>query len=666
MKKKVLITSALLYANGPLHFGHLAGAFLPADVYARFQRMQGKEVLFISGSDEYGLPITLNAEKEGKTYKEYIDHFHGINSSLFEKMNLSFDHYSRTTNAFHAPLVQQFFSELLENGYIEKKQEKRLFSEKENKFLADRYVVGKCPKCSYEKARGDECPKCAASFEAEELIGPKSSLTGSSLILKESLHWYIRLDLFKEKLLSWVKKKKWKETVFHFAKNYIEELRPRAITRDSSWGVTVPLEEAKEKVFYVWFDAPIGYISATQEWAEKTGQKERWKEFWQDPEVHYVQFIGKDNIPFHAAFFPSMILGQTSSYKLVDVLSANEFFLLEGRQFSKSEGWFIDLNSFLQRYSVDQLRYTLCANAPETSDSDFSFKDFQKRSNTELLGKFGNFIHRTLTFCHRVWGENSLPKIDLMEEDKAFIQEVKAFAEKIATCYEAFSPKKAALEIMNLAQKANAYFDCKKPWALLKNQEQEKLFSSLYAFLECVKTLSVVSFPIIPESARMVLQFLSMKNILDKGWKEALEKKIEGPLLPPKTLFSKIEDEQMEKEIESLQGSTASKEPHITFEEFQKVKLKVAEIVSVEKIEKSKRLLKLEVSLGEEKRTVVSGIAEHFSEESLIGKKVLLVANLKPTKIMGIQSEGMILAAEHSGKLELPSIQDLPAGSQVS
>ncbi len=667
MEQKVLITAALLYANGPLHFGHLAGAFLPADVYARFQRMQNKKVLFLSGSDEYGLPITLNAEKEGKTYQEYIEFFHTLNASLLASMQISFDHYSRTTNQFHKPLVQEMFLEMEKNGYIEKKKKNHLYSSKEGKFLADRYVVGVCPKCSYEKARGDECPQCGASFEAEQLIKPRSSLTGSSLVLKESLHWYLRLDLFKEKLLLWIKEKPWKESVLSFAKNYIEELRPRAITRDSSWGVEVPLKEAKDKVFYVWFDAPIGYLSATQEWAEKIGEKEKWKEFWEDPEVCYVQFIGKDNIPFHAAFFPAMLLGLKKPYHLVDVLAANEFFLLEGKQFSKSEGWFVDLASFLKRYTSDQLRYALCANAPETADSEFSFKDFQRRSNSELLGKLGNFVHRTLLFCKKVWGDEPLPKISLLEEEKKFIREARALCEKVAFCYESFSPRRACQEIMNLAQKANVYFDATKPWVLFKREEdREKLYSVLYSFLECVKLLAISSFPIIPESASKIVQFLGLEGLLQGSWKEAIQKKIEGPLQTPTTLFQKIEEAQMEKELENLKGDTPSKDPFITFEEFQKMKLKIAEILSVEKVEKSHKLLKIEVSLGKETRTVVSGIAPYFSLENLIGKKVLFVANLKPAKIMGIESEGMILAAESFGKLELPSIQDLPAGSIVS
>lgn len=666
--KKILITAALPYANGPLHFGHMAGAYLPADVFARFQRMQGQEVLFISGSDEYGLPITFSAEKAHRSYQEHVDFFHEMNRSLFEALQISFDHYSRTTIPQHTKLVQDFFLHLYEQGYIEKKEEEHLFSPKENRFLADRYVVGTCPKCLFPDARGDECPRCAASYEAKDLKQPRSKLSGAELILKKSTHWYLRLDLFKPKLLSWIETRPWKEQVLHFAKNYISELKPRAITRDSSWGVPVPLEEAKGKVFYVWFDAPIGYISATQEWAEKIGNPEKWKEFWLDIQTLYIQFIGKDNIPFHAAFFPAMIMGQKKGYKLVDILASNEFFLLEGKKFSKSEGWYVDLAEFLQTFDSELLRYTLCANAPEQADADFHFRDFQRRGNRELLGKFGNFIHRCCVFCvEHLKGE--IPKeIELKREEKEFIHQVKAGLEQVALCYQNFSPRRACIEIMQLAQQGNHFFDQKKPWKLLKEGNSKKeLVATLYASLKCAQALAIAAFPILPKACQKIWKQLGFSTPLEKlSWEQALSSDMAGQKLnPPHILFQKIEDAMIEKQIQQLGKEEATLEQQVSFEDFAKLELVVAEILTVEKVEKSKKLLKLEVDIGEEKRVVVSGIAPYFSPQDLIGKKVVFVANLKPAKIMGIESQGMILAAEAEDKLELPTVSSLPVGSKI-
>src|SRR5579883_2464719 len=399
MARKILITAALPYANGPLHFGHIAGSYLPADCYARFQRLKGSDVLFICGSDEFGVAITLSADLAGRTPKEHVDYFHAINAGFFQKLNISFDHYSRTTWPGHVAPTQQFFRDLLAGGYIEEKVTEQLYSEKEKKFLADRYVVGTCPKCGYEEARGDECQKCGASYEATDLKNPRSKLSGSPLISKPTNHWFLRFDKFKDQLRDWLSTRKWKPNVINFAKSYIEDLKPRAITRDSDWGIPVPLPEAKGKVFYVWFDAPIGYISATMDWAQKVGKADAWKNYWLDPETYYVEFMGKDNIPFHSIFFPAMVMGQKTRYKLVDDLPANEFYNLEGRQFSKSDGWTIDLERFFTRFTVDQIRYTIAANAPESQDSEFTWRDFEMRCNSELVGKYGNFANRTLVFA---------------------------------------------------------------------------------------------------------------------------------------------------------------------------------------------------------------------------------------------------------------------------
>ncbi|MBM3184034.1 MAG: methionine--tRNA ligase, partial [Chlamydiae bacterium] len=393
----VLITSALPYANGPIHFGHIAGAYLPGDCYARFQRLIGNDVLYLCGSDEYGVAITLSAELAKRTPKQQVDLFHKVNQTLFEKLHFSFDHFGRTTWQGHAAIVQEFFKNLEKKGFIEEKTENHLYSEKEGRFLADRYVVGTCPKCGFEEARGDECQRCASSYEATDLKNPRSKMTGVPLILKPSAHLYLRFDRFKDDLAKWVQSKQWKENVVRFAMRYVDELKPRAITRDTEWGIPVPGRPGK--VFYVWFDAPIGYISIAQEWAQKKGDPKLWEKYWLESKTKLVHFIGKDNIPFHAVFFPAMLMGQDKTYKLPDEIPANEFLLLEGRQFSKSEGWTIDLEDFFLRYTSDQARYVMAANAPETADAEFSWRDFQMRCNAELLGKFGNFIHRVLTFA---------------------------------------------------------------------------------------------------------------------------------------------------------------------------------------------------------------------------------------------------------------------------
>ena len=404
MPTKTLITSALPYANGPLHFGHIAGAYLPADCYARFSRLRGDDVFFVCGSDEYGVAITLSAEIANRSAKDHVDIFHEINKNFFNQLSISFDHYSRTTCVQHVAIVQQFFSDLLEAGYIEERVCGQLYSESDNRFLADRYVVGQCPRCKFETARGDECPSCGASYEATDLINPKSKLTDSPLVIKETKHWFLLLEKFKDRLTDWLATKNWKPNVTNFVKGYIDNLRARAITRDLNWGVPLPLkevEDAKDKVFYVWFDAPIGYISASMEWANLRGDENLWKKYWLDSSTKLVQFIGKDNIPFHASIFPAMVMGQKQPFKLVDELVANEFYNLEGRQFSKSDNWYIDLKRFFENFTADQIRYVIASNSPENSDSEFTWKDFQLKCNSELLGKLGNLVNRVLVFIQK-------------------------------------------------------------------------------------------------------------------------------------------------------------------------------------------------------------------------------------------------------------------------
>lgn len=543
---KVLITSALPYANGQLHFGHIAGAYLPADCYARFERLQGKDVLYICGSDEYGIAITLSADLAGRTPQEHVDLFHVINKDLFAQLNFSFDHYSRTTWEGHVPTVQQFFLDLLANGHIEERVTDQLFSPQDNRFLADRYVIGTCPKCGFTEARGDECQRCGSSYEATDLKNPRSKLTNAPLVLKATKHWFLLFDHFKDELTQWIGKKDWKANVRNFAQSYIDDLKPRAITRDGDWGVPIPLPGTEGKVLYVWFDAPIGYISATKEWAELQGKPKAWEDYWLKEDTNYVQFIGKDNIPFHAVFFPAMEMGQNQPYKKVDQLPANEFLNLEGRQFSKSDGWTIDLAEFFNNFTADQIRYTLAANAPENQDSEFTWKDFQTRCNSELLGKYGNLANRVLVFL-RNKAQGKVPSSKhLSDSDRTFLKQLTDLAAEAADAYRQFSLRRASQLIMHIAQAGNVYFDERKPWSLAKTPETyPQMEATLYCCLECLKTLAVVSSPIIPEAAQKLWEMLGYTSTLSReNWNHVLSHEIpEGKDLPePQVLFKRVED----------------------------------------------------------------------------------------------------------------------------
>lgn len=677
-RRKILITSALPYANGPLHFGHIAGAYLPADCYARFQRLKGSDVLYICGSDEYGIAITLSAEQEKRTPKEHVDIYHAINKEFFEKLHISFDHYSRTTWEGHKTVSQNFFLGLLKRGYIEPKVTEQLFSKRENRFLADRYVEGECPQCGYDKARGDECPKCAASYEATDLKSPRSKITGDNLILKPTKHWFLRFDLFKEKLQLWISKKKWKSNVVRFAERYIEELKPRAITRDGEWGIPVPLEEAKGKVLYVWFDAPIGYISATMEWAQKQNNPELWRKYWEDPETKLVQFIGKDNIPFHAVFFPAMIMGQENPYKLVDELPANEFYNLEGRQFSKSDGWYIDLATFFHKFLADQIRYTIASNAPETQDAEFTWKDFQSKCNADLLGKFGNFANRVLTFIQN-FANASVPAIQsLNTQDQAFLDKIEKLTKAAAEAYEGFHLRKASQIFMELCQEGNTYFDFKKPWKLIKEEDKEPLNTCLALCFKALRALCFIAYPIIPGATSKLWNMLGYTSSLkEQNWDDTLSIPIPSQQKIGKIeiLFPKVEDADIQQEIEKLaslkskkKDTMPSSKETINIETFQKLDLRVGYIESAEQVEKSKKLLKLTVDIGSEKRTIVAGIAESYTNlQDLIGRQVLVLCNIEKATLMGIESQGMLLVAKGAeGKLELPLFFHSTKGSSVS
>ncbi len=678
---KILITSALPYANGPLHFGHIAGAYLPGDCYARFQRLMQNDVLYICGSDEYGVAITLSADLAGRTPKEHVDIFHAVNRNLFAKLNISFDHYSRTTYPGHVAPVHQFFKDLLANGYIEERVTDQLYSEADGKFLADRYVTGTCPRCGFQKARGDECPDCGASYEATDLINPCSKLTQAPLVRRPTRHWFLLLDKFKERLTQWLEAKPWKPNVVNFIKGYIQEMHPRAITRDSTWGVPIPLPGTEGKVLYVWFDAPIGYISSSMEWAEKVGQPNLWKEYWCDPNTKLVHFIGKDNIPFHAAIFPAMTMGQNQPYKLVDELPANEFLKLEGRQFSKSEGWYIDLEDFFTRYSVDQVRYAIAANAPETADSEFTWKEFQNRCNSELLGKYGNLVNRVLVFARNNCASRVPMTLALEPIDETFIKEMRALADQAAESYSDFRVRRACQIIMELAQLGNVYFDAKKPWQDAKAEgTRPRMETTIVCCLECLKTLALISSPVIPTTAAQVFKMLGFENELAKAsWKQVLESHIPlgQTLQEPRILFQKIEDGQIEQEIAKLHQMAAQHETAkpisyaplkaaIEIEEVRKLDLRVGIVKQAVPVPKSKKLLQLQVDLGFEQRTVVAGIGQSYKPEQLIGKRVVIVANLKPATLMGIESQGMLLAGHGGDGLEVLNVGELPPGSIVS
>jgi len=556
--QKILVTAALPYANGAIHFGHLAGAYLPADCYTRFHKLLGNDVRYICGSDEYGVAIAMSAELAGRSPQEHVDHFHEVNKNLFADVGIEFDHYSRTTWPGHDETVIDFFKTLLAKGYIEKSEAERLYCEDDNRFYADRYVVGSCPRCGFERARGDECTSCGSSYEAEDLINPRTKIGDKPLTKKRTTHWYLRLDLFKDRLLGWLETRGWKANVVNFIKNYIEHLRPRAITRDMRWGIPVPLPEAEGKVFYVWFDAPIGYISATKEWSLLKGESDLWKKYWLDPETRLVQFIGKDNIPFHAVIFPAMLMGQDIPYKVVDELPANEFYNLEGKQFSKSEGWYVDMADFLTKYSADQLRYTIASNLPETQDSEFCWRDFQNRCNGELLGKLGNFVHRTLVFAHKNCEAQVPANIELTDIDTKFLDDAHAIAEQTKKAYSEFRLRKACQFIMELAQLGNGYFDTKKPWQAAKAEATKISMNTTVALsLECIKLLSIVSLPVIPNAAQKIIEQLNLDfSALTWDQRVAYQFQPGHRLEVPKTLFRKIEDTEIEKEIETLNRSS--------------------------------------------------------------------------------------------------------------
>lgn len=678
--KRYTITSALPYANGPVHIGHLAGVYVPADIYARFLRMRGEDVVFIGGSDEHGVPITIKARQEKISPQDVVDKYHHIIKDSFEEFGISFDVYSRTSNAIHHETASAFFRKLYDKRLFLEKETEQYFDAANNQFLADRYITGTCPHCGNEKAYGDQCESCGTSLNATDLINPRSVLSGNKPIMKKTTHWYLPLDHYEPMLRSWIlegHKHDWKSNVYGQCKSWIDQgLQPRAVTRDLDWGVKVPVEGADGKVLYVWFDAPIGYISATREWGQEKGKD--WEPYWKSQDSKLVHFIGKDNIVFHCIIFPAMLQAE-GSYILPENVPANEFLNLEGDKISTSRNWAVWLHEYLKEFpgKQDVLRYVLCAAAPETKDNDFTWKDFQARNNSELLAIYGNFVNRTLVLTHKYF-EGQVPAAGtLSPEDRAALETMAAFPAKIAASLEQYRFREALSELMNLARLGNKYLTDSEPWKIFKT-DPERVKTVLNISLQIVANLAVLSEPFLPFTAKRLRDMLNMPLL---NWEDAGKVLLnESQVInQPELLFEKIEDEQIQAQMDKLAHTKIANEantiapveaakPDISYDDFAKLDIRTATILKAEKVAKTKKLLKLEVDTGIDVRTVVSGIAEFYQPEEIIGQKVVMLANLAPKEIKGIQSHGMILmASNHKGELSfVSSIKDFSNGCCIA
>ncbi len=676
MSKRKLVTSALPYANGPIHLGHLAGAYLPADLYTRFQRLKGEDIIHICGSDEHGVPITIAAEKEGVTPQEIVDRYHERNKAVFEKFGIDFDYYGRTSSETHKKTSQDFFLKLYEQGVFKKKSQEQFYDEDANMFLPDRYVKGTCPKCGHPEAYGDQCEKCGSSLSPTDLIDPVSALTGNKPVVKSTEHWFIPLGDFQDRLQEWIdSRKNWKPNVVGQCKSWLDGgLSDRAVTRDLTWGVPVPLPEGEGKVLYVWFDAPIGYISATKEWADEKGEPELWKTYWQDEETSLVHFIGKDNIVFHCIMFPAMLM-QHGEYVLPENVPANEFLNLEGRKLSTSKGWAVWLEEYLNYFEADLLRYALGTTLPEAKDSDFSWKDFQSRINGELADILGNFVFRTLSFTERFF-DGSVPELSNPTElDLSTLKEIEAQKAKIEEAYNSFKFREAIAETMNLARIGNRYFTETEPWKTRK-ENPEACGNTLNVCVQISAALSVLFHPVLPAKMAQLRDQLGVPHTLK--WDDVTANLIpaEQVIKQGEILFEKIEDEAVQEQVDILEKRASEStgaddkdyEPlkeTATFDDFVKLDFRAGKIIDAKKIKKSKKLLNITVDLGFEKRTILSGIAEFFKADEIVGRSVVVVANLAPKKMMGVESNGMILMGEDTdGKLHFVETDSEP-GSPV-
>ena len=666
MSKRYTITAALPYTNGPLHIGHMAGVYVPADIYARYLRLKGHDVAFICGSDEHGVPITIKAKKEGVTPQDIVDHYNANIKASFKEFGISFDNYSRTSAKIHHETASEFFTTLHAKGEFIEETNAQLYDAEAGQFLADRFVVGTCPKCGNEESYGDQCEACGTSHNATDLIKPKSAITGATPSLKETKHWFLPLDKHEAFLKQWIlegHKSDWKPNVYGQCKSWIDDgLRPRAVTRDLDWGIPVPVEGADGKVLYVWFDAPIGYISSTKEWAQKEGKD--WEPYWKDKDTTLVHFIGKDNIVFHCIIFPAMLKAE-GSYILPTNVPANEFLNLEGQKLSTSKNWAVWLPDYLKEFpeKQDVLRYVLTATAPETKDNDFTWRDFQARNNNELVAIFGNFINRVSVLTQKYYDGSVPARKNQTPEDKEALDKMRAFPAIIGDSTERFRFREASQELMNLARLGNKYLADQEPWKIIK-VDPERVETIMNIALQIAATLATVSEPFLPHSALKLRTILNITNPTEWNAVATTEDLlIAGHVIgSQELLFAKVEDSSIQAQLERLEDTkknnaeanfelTPVKE-NISFEQFNAMDLRTGTVIEAEKIKKTKKLLNLKVDLGFEIRTIVSGIAESYTPEEMIGKKVTVLANLASRTIKGVESQGMLLMTENKeGKL---------------
>ena len=682
--KRYTVTAALPYTNGPIHIGHLAGVYVPADIYARYLRLTGNDVAYICGSDEHGVAIPMRAKKEGVSPQEIIDKYHTIIKQSFKDFGISFDNYSRTSSKIHHKTASDFFKDLHKKGDFIEEVTAQLYDAEANQFLADRFVVGTCPKCGFEESYGDQCEHCGTSHNGTDLINPKSAITGNTPTLKETKHWFLPLDKHESFLREWIldgHKSDWKSNVLGQVKSWIDDgLRPRAVTRDLEWGIPVPVEGGEGKVLYVWFDAPIGYISSTKEWAEREGKN--WEDYWKDENTKLVHFIGKDNIVFHCIIFPSMLKAH-GGYILPENVPANEFLNLEGNKLSTSKNWAVWLHEYLEDFpnQQDVLRYTLTANAPENKDNDFTWKDFQAKNNNELVAIFGNFINRVVVLTNKYYDGQVPVAGEFTEVDEDTLAAIKHFPESIGKSIQRYRFREASQELMNLARLGNKYLADEEPWKVIKVDE-ERVKTIMYVALQISAALAVVSEPFLPFTSDKLKKMLHISNENDRSWNDVSEKEV---LLPAnhqigsaELLFSKIEDKTVTTQLEKLAATKKANEQEskviepqketIDFEDFTKLDMRVGTILEAVKVAKTKKLLQLKVDVGIDVRTIVSGIAESFSPEDIIGQQVTVLTNLAPRKIRGVESQGMILMTDTpNGKLAfVEPEQKVSNGQQIS
>ena len=687
MSKRYTITAALPYTNGPIHIGHLAGVYVPADIFARYQRLKNNDVAFICGSDEHGVAISIKAKKEGTTPQAIIDKYHAIIKQSFADFGISFDNYSRTSAPIHHQTASDFFKKLYEQGDFIEEISEQLYDEEAHQFLADRFVIGTCPKCGNPEAYGDQCERCGSSLNATDLIDPKSSITGSKPTLKATKHWFLPLNRYQEFLEKWIlegHKSDWKPNVYGQVKSWLDdELKPRAVTRDLDWGIPVPVEGAEGKVLYVWFDAPIGYISSTKEWAEREGKD--WRPYWQDKNTELVHFIGKDNIVFHCIIFPAMLKAE-GSYILPTNVPANEFLNLEGNKLSTSKNWAVWLHEYLQDFpnQQDVLRYALTANAPETKDNDFTWKDFQARNNNELVAIFGNFINRVAVLTQKYY-EGVIPAAgEFNDIDTEALRQITELTEKIEQSLERYRFREAQQELMNMARLGNKYLADEEPWKLIKT-DPERVKTVMYVALQIATALAVASEPFLPFTSEKLKRMLQLGAITWENLKtNATELLKAGHRIgTAELLFEKIEDVAIEKQLQRLENTklankqeaqantevtVAPQKELISYDDFAKMDIRIGTILEAEKMPKADKLLILKVDTGIDQRTIVSGIAQSFAPEEIIGKKVTVLVNLAPRKLRGVESQGMILMVENSeGKYTFinPDTEGIANGTEV-